>query len=229
MNESYRTIPVTPMRKAIAARVAEAYRIPHFRVSTDVEVDAIQRLRKELQTCPPESRVSLTHFFIKACAAAVMDCPVVNSQWVDGEIRQYPNVDVAVVVALRNGLSTPIIRHAELKSVQEIAREWHTLADRAASNQLRQHEIEGGTITLSNLGMYEVDQFDAIINPPQCAILAVARSKPQVLPLSGGGSRVATVARFTLSADHRVIDGVTAAAFLSCLKRHLEPLPAVSS
>jgi len=223
MHEVYAVKTLSPIRKVIAARMAEATRtIPHFRLVTDIEVDALVNLRKELQGRGPEAHLSLNDLVIKACATALMDVPAINIQWAENEIHQYRTADISVVTAVEGGLVTPIVRRADSKSIWEIACEVKELTRRAAENALKMHEIVGGAFSLSNLGMYDVDQFDAIINPPQCAILAIGRAKLSVVVSQDREIRIATVLRVTLSVDHRAIDGVTAAAFLSALRSRLE-------
>jgi pyruvate dehydrogenase E2 component (dihydrolipoamide acetyltransferase) len=223
MLEAYSVRALSPIRKIIAARMTEAKRtIPHFRLVADIELDALIDVRQELQKFDTEVKLSLNDLLIKACASALMDAPAINIQWVEGEIHQYSAADISVVTALEDGLSTPIIRSADSKSIWEISREVKALAARAAKNTLKMDEVFGGTFSVSNLGMYGVDQFDAIINPPQCAILAVGRAKPRVLVSPERETRVATVLRVTLSADHRAVDGATAAGFISALRRRIE-------
>ena len=222
MTDDYGVIRLTPLRKVIAARMLDAKQtIPHYRLAMDVEMDALLALRKQVNASHPDSKVSVNDFIIKACANALMEKPALNIQWVDNEIHQYRQADISVVIAVEGGLSTPIIRGADKKTVAEIAAEVKDLAARAAAGQLKMEEILGGTFSISNLGMYGVDQFDAIINPPQCAILAVSSAKPQAV-VKAGAVAVATVMRVQLSLDHRAIDGATAAAFLAVLREQLE-------
>jgi pyruvate dehydrogenase E2 component (dihydrolipoamide acetyltransferase) len=223
VNSPYTVKTLSPMRKAIAARTMEAKQsIPHFRLVADVEIDALLRVRQKLRERRATEPLSLNDLLIKACASALIENPAVNVQWVNNEIREFRAADLSVVIALEDGLSTPIIRSAESKSIWDISREMRDLSSRAARNALKMTEIIGGSFSLSNLGMYDVDQFDAIINPPQCAILAVGAGRPRVLASTENGTRIATVLRITLSVDHRGIDGVTAARFMSAFKRRLE-------
>jgi pyruvate dehydrogenase E2 component (dihydrolipoamide acetyltransferase) len=223
VTEEYISVVLTPLRKAIAARMVEATRtIPHFRVVADLEADSLIALRRELRTRRADTDLSLNDLLIKACAAALMDVPALNIQWSDDSIRQYPHADISIVTAVAGGLSTPIVRSVESKNVWAIAREVRELAQRAARKTLRIDEVAGGSFSISNLGMYGVEQFDAIINPPQCAILAVGRAAPRVLVTAAREMRVATVMRVSLSADHRAIDGTAAAAFLAALKMRVE-------
>jgi pyruvate dehydrogenase E2 component (dihydrolipoamide acetyltransferase) len=223
MDEAYKVTALSPLRKIIAARMTEAkHTIPHFRLSADIELDALMELRKELRGRHPDISLSLNDLLIKACASALMDTPGVNVQWAEKAIHEYRDADVSIVTSVEGGLSTPIIRRANSKSVWEISREVKELAARAANNALRMDEILGGSFSISNLGMYGVDQFDAIINPPQCAILAVGAAKPRVVVSPEREMRIAIALRVTLSCDHRAIDGATGAKFLSALRDRLE-------
>lgn len=222
--EAFKTIPLTPMRKAIAARVTEAKRtIPHFRLASDIELDALIELRNELRERQPDVKLSLNDLLIKACATALMDTPAINVRWTETEMHQYPTADISVVIALDGGgVSTPIIRRADSKSIWEIAREVKELSSRAAKNALRMDEVLGGSFTISNLGMYGVDEFDAIINPPQCAILAIGAAKPRVVVSPEREISIAIVLTARMSCDHRAIDGATGARFLSALRHRIE-------
>jgi pyruvate dehydrogenase E2 component (dihydrolipoamide acetyltransferase) len=146
----------------------------------------------------------------------------VNLRWAENEVHQYRTADISVVMTIRGGLSTPVVRSAESKSVWSISHELKELASRAENNALRMDEAFGGSFSISNLDMHNVDQFDAIINPPQCAILAVGTAKPRLVLSEDRNVRIATVMCVTLSADHRVIDGVTGARFLAVLRTRLE-------
>ena len=220
--EPYKVIRLSPLRKIIASRMTEAKQtIPHYRISTDIEMDALFALRKKHNTQNPDHKLSVNDFIIKAVAMVLMECPQINSQFVDGEIHQYPQADISVVIAVEGGLSTPVVRNANNKSLSEIASEVKSLAERAQKGSLKMDEILGGSFSISNLGMYGVDQFDAIINPPQCAILAVGSAKPK--PVVKVNNIVpAMVMRASLSLDHRVIDGALGAEFLAILRTTLE-------
>jgi pyruvate dehydrogenase E2 component (dihydrolipoamide acetyltransferase) len=223
MNEDYLVRPLSPMRRIIAARVSEAKRtVPHFALTAEIEVDALLARRSELHQSRPGITLSLNDLLIKASAQALMDVPEVNIQWADTELRQFTSADISVVIAVDGGLATPIVRRAEAKSVWQISSEVKALAARAARNELKMEEILGGSFSLSNLGMYGVDEFDAVINPPQCAILAIGAAKSRCAVSPNLELRVATVIRATLSADHRAIDGVVGARFLAALKRRIE-------
>lgn len=223
MSEAYRVVPLTPLRKIIAARMTEATRtIPHYRASIDIEIDALIKLRGELKEQRPAANLSLNDLFIKACAAALMDTPAVNIQWVDNRIHQFRSADISIVTAIEGGLATPILRNADTKSVWEISSEVKALSARAAKGALKMGEILGGSFSISNLGMFGVDEFDAIINPPQCAILAIGAARPRIIVSEDKESRSATVLRVTLSADHRAIDGAVSAVFLSAFRKRIE-------
>lgn len=219
---SFDVIPLTPLRQIISSRMLMSKQtIPHYRVAVDIEVDALLNLRKAINEENPNQRVSLNDFTIKACATALMQMPSLNVQFVNNEIHQYHDADISVVIAVEGGLSTPVIRKANEKSVRQIASEVKDVASRAASGRLKMAEITGGSFSISNLGMYGVDQFDAIINPPQGAILAVGSAKPQAV-IKDGSIAVANMMRVTLSADHRAIDGANGAQFLTVIKELLQ-------
>jgi pyruvate dehydrogenase E2 component (dihydrolipoamide acetyltransferase) len=210
------------MRRTIAARLQGSKRdAPHFRVQVDVEVDALLAVREELNRRYSEAKVSLNDLLVKASACALVAVPGVNVQF-DGEtVQRFGDADIAVAVALDDGLITPIVRGANHKGVVAISNEVRDLATRARLGTLRPEEFQGGSFSISNLGMFGVDRFDAIINAPQGAILAVgaAEQKPVVRQ---GELAVATVLTLTLSSDHRIIDGALAARFLSALRGFLE-------
>lgn len=211
------------MRRAIAARMSESKRsIPHFRLVADIQIDELLARRKELLEQRPEQALSLNDLLIKACGQALTDVPDINVQWAESALHRFHAADISVVTAVKGGLTTPILRAVDSKSVWQIAAEVKELTARAARNELRMEEIVGGSFSISNLGMYAVDQFDAIINPPQCAILAIGQGKPRCVALGSSRVGIATVLRVTLSVDHRAIDGVVAAQFLSALKARIE-------
>lgn len=214
--------PLDGMRKTIAARLQSSKQTaPHYRVTVDVELDALLAVRRQINESTPEAQVSVNDFLIKACAMALIKIPKVNIQFDGTTIRQYADADISVAVTLDNGLITPVIKKANTLGLIEISRRTRDLITRARLGMLKPHEFQGGTFSISNLGMYGVKQFDAIINPPQGAILAVgtAEMKPVV---KAGQLGVATVMTLSLSSDHRVIDGVLAAEFLQVLARFLQ-------
>ena len=223
MSETYTVMPLSPIRKVIAARMSEAIQsIPHFRLVTDIDIDPLLGFRMQLRDGNRGADLSLTVLLVKACASALMEVPELNVQWVENALHQYRAADISVVMALEGGLATPIVRRANSKSVWEIARELRGLTRRAMRKELRVDEILGGSFSLSNLGMYGVQQFDAIINPPQCAILAVGAAKPTVVVTPERQQRIATMIRVTLSCDHRAIDGAMGAKFLKVLRTGVE-------
>ncbi|WP_240048501.1 2-oxo acid dehydrogenase subunit E2, partial [Crenalkalicoccus roseus] len=220
-------VPHSTMRKVIARRLTEAKQtIPHFYVTMDIELDALLKLRAELNARSPKEgpgafRLSVNDLVIKAAAVTLRRFPSVNAMWTDEAILQFHDVDISVAVATPNGLITPIIRKADQKGLAAISNEMKDLAERARAGRLKPEEFQGGGFSISNMGMYGVREFAAIINPPQAAILAVAAGQQR--PVARDGQlAVATVMSCTLSVDHRVIDGALAAEFLQALKATVE-------
>jgi pyruvate dehydrogenase E2 component (dihydrolipoamide acetyltransferase) len=226
-------IPHTPMRRAIARRLTESKAtIPHFYMTAEPVVDELLALRKRVNEALPASgqgavKVSVNDFVIAAVAAAFCDVPEANVTWSDEGLVAYRSVDISIAVATETGLVTPVLRGAEGKKLSAIARESAALAQRARERKLLQHELEGGTFAVSNLGMYGTVEFSAIINPPQSGILAVGAARPQPVVVDGAVVP-ATVMRCTLSVDHRAIDGALAARWLAAFTARLEnPLGAL--
>lgn len=214
--------PLSGMRRTIAARLQASKReAPHFRVQADVEVDALLALREQLNRQHSEARVSLNDLLVKACACALIAVPGVNVQFDGDTVQQFADADIAVAVALDEGLITPIVRGANRKGVLALSGEIRDLAARAKLGTLRPEEFQGGSFSVSNLGMYRVDRFDAIINSPQGAILAVGTAEQRAV-VRQGELAVATMLTLSLSSDHRIIDGALAARFLSALRDFLE-------
>ncbi|MCY7288371.1 MAG: 2-oxo acid dehydrogenase subunit E2 [Cryobacterium sp.] len=214
-------IPHTAMRRAIARRLTESKStVPHFYLVADCRVDSLMALRSTINS-GASAKVSLNDFVVKAAAAAFQDVPEANATWGETAIRQHDSVDMSIAVGIDGGLVTPVLRSVQTLSLTEISRSIGDLAERARAGKLRQHELEGGSFAISNLGMYGVTEFSAIINPPQSAILAVgvARQLPVVVD---GAIQVGTVMTVTLSADHRVLDGVLAAQWLAAFVRRIE-------
>jgi pyruvate dehydrogenase E2 component (dihydrolipoamide acetyltransferase) len=217
----------TPMRRAIARRLTESKAtVPHFYMTAEPVVDELLALRKRVNealtaTGPGAVKVSVNDFVIAAVAAAFCDVPEANVTWSDEGLVAYRSVDISIAVATETGLVTPVLRGAEGKKLSAIARESAALAQRARDRKLLQHELEGGTFAVSNLGMYGTVEFSAIINPPQSGILAVGAAKAQPVAVDGE-VRVATVMRCTLSVDHRAIDGALAARWLAAFTARLE-------
>lgn len=223
MGQDYTVRTLSPIRKVIARRMSEVVAsIPHYRLMVEIEVDAIQNLRRHLCDPDTQSRPSLNDLIIKACASALMDVPAVNVQWAGNHIHQFHTANISFVTAFKDGLATPIIWRAETKSVWQISCEVKELRAKAATHTLRMEDVDGGSFSISNLGMYGVDQFDALINPPQCAMLAVGCAKSKRVVSESGQSRTASVLRATLACDHRAIDGVLGASFLSAFRKHVE-------
>ncbi len=215
-------IPHTAMRKVIARRMVESIRTaPHFYVTVDCDIDALLETRKELKQMGEDTTVSVNDFLIRAAALALLKVPEANTAWSDEGVIQYDAADVAVAVAFDGGLITPIVRAADKKGVVVISREMKDLAARARSNKLAPEEYQGGTFTLSNLGMFGVREFTAIINQPQACILAVGAGEPRPVAIDGDLA-IATMMSATLSCDHRVVDGVIGARFMAEFKTLIE-------
>jgi pyruvate dehydrogenase E2 component (dihydrolipoamide acetyltransferase) len=214
-------IPHTPMRRAIARRVTESKAtVPHFYLAAEPVVDELLALRERVNEASA-AKVSVNDFVIAAVAAAFADVPAANVTWSDDGLVNYRSVDISIAVATEAGLVTPVLRGVEGMRLSAIARESAALARRARDGKLRQHELEGGTFAVSNLGMYGTVEFSAIINPPQSGILAVGAARPQAV-VTGGAVVPATVMRCTLSVDHRAIDGALAARWLAAFTARLE-------
>jgi pyruvate dehydrogenase E2 component (dihydrolipoamide acetyltransferase) len=219
---SYEEQPLSPMRKAIGQRLQESKSfIPHFYVTQVIDVEALVATREQLKNL--EIKVSINDFIVRACALALRQHPAINSGFnsVNQTIIQFKTIDIAIAVSVEAGLITPIVRHADYKNLGELSLEIRSLAQRAREGKLNPQEYKGGSFTISNLGMYGVSEFQAILNPPQSAILAV--SGIQDVPVVRQGAVVpGKTLNLTLSVDHRVIDGVAAALFLQNLKKLLE-------
>ncbi len=211
----------TGMRRAIAQRLAASKQtVPHFYLTIDCDVDALLALRTELAR-QAGFKPSLNDFCVKAAAAALRAVPAVNARWTDDAVERLRGADVCVAVATPGGLATPIVRDADRRSLREIGEEIRSLAARAREGRLRTHELEGGSFTVTNLGMHGVREFHAIVNPPQAAILAIGASEPRPV-VRDGAVAVAVRMTCTLSADHRLIDGIVGAQFLAAWKRLVE-------
>ena len=214
-------LPQTPMRKAIARRMSDSKReAPHFYASTEIEMDEAGALVAE-ESDRAGRRITATAALVRACVLALRESPRVNSVWTDEGLLQAEDVNIGVAVALDDGLIAPALLAADRLDLQATAAALDDLADRARTGKLRASEVSDATFTLSNLGMFQVSAFAAIVTPPQVAILATGRSMPRVLP-GETGPRVVSVMTATLSADHRALDGADAARFLGTLKETLE-------
>jgi pyruvate dehydrogenase E2 component (dihydrolipoamide acetyltransferase) len=214
--------PHSAMRRVIAQRLAESKQtVPHFYLSLDCAIDELLKIRAALNSKSETHRISLNDFVIRAAALALRQVPAANASWTDEAILLWQRVDVAVAVALDDGLITPIVRGADQKGLAQIAAETKDLAERARTGKLKLEEFQGGTFSVSNLGMYGIREFAAVINPPQGCILAVGAGEPRPV-VRDGGLAVATVMTCTLSCDHRVVDGAVGAQFLGAFKKLIE-------
>lgn len=222
-----RTVLHSSMRKVIARRLSEAKStIPHFYVSVDVELDALLALRSQLNATSPEDgpdafKLSVNDMLVKASAIALKRVPNVNASFTDQAMILHDNVDISIAVSIPDGLITPIVKNVEQKSLKQISQETKDLVKRARTGKLKPEEFQGGTFSISNMGMFGVRDFSAIINPPQAAILAIAAGKKQAV-VKGNELAIATVMTVTLSVDHRVVDGAVAAEWLSAFRSVVE-------
>jgi len=211
------------MRKAIARRLSESkQQVPHFYLSVDVAMDRLMDLRAQLNEAADGAfRLSVNDFIIKAVAKALTDVPAANASWTDSDTLMHKHAHISVAVAIEGGLITPVIRFAEQKGITDISAEVKELAGRARAGELKPEEYSGGTFSISNLGMYGVKQFAAIVNPPEGAILAVGGTEERAV-VENGAVIVRKMMTLTLSCDHRVVDGAVGAEFLAALKKHIE-------
>ena len=210
--------PATNMRKIIAQRLTESKQtVPHFYLTIDCEIDNLLALRKELNDRSDDYKISVNDLVIKACGVALRRVPTANASWAGDGIKYYKRADIAVAVAIEGGLITPVVRDAGGKGLEAISNEMRALAGKARDGKLMPEEYQGGTFSVSNLGMFGVKQFDAVINPPQGCILAVGAGAPRPV-VRNGALAVATVMSVTLSVDHRAVDGAVGAQFLAAFK-----------
>jgi len=220
---AYQEIPNSGMRKVIARRLLESKQnVPHFYLTVECQIDMLLETRKVMNEQGGGAfKLSVNDFVIKACANALAAYPDANVSWTDEAILQYKHADISVAVATPNGLITPIIKAAETKGLKQISAEVKDLAGRAREGKLKPEEFQGGTFSVSNLGMYGISEFGAIINPPQACILAVGagEQKPYV---EGGAIKIGTFMKCTLSVDHRAVDGAIGAEYLQIFKTYLE-------
>ena len=218
---SYRVVALNTMRKTIARRLTEAKQtIPHIYLTVDVELDRLLARRQKVNAAS-DVKVSVNDLVIRACGLALKQVPDMNVQWHDDGLHVYEHADISMAVSIEGGLITPIIRAADKKSVQQIAVETKDLATRARAGKLTLDEIQGGTFSISNMGMLGIKSFDAVINPPQGAILAVGTGEERLVARNGSPA-VATIMTVTLSCDHRAIDGALGAQFLAAFKDLIE-------
>ena len=222
---SYKAVPLDGMRRVIADRLTEAKQtIPHFYLRRDIQLDTLLKLRSEVNAGLKARgvKLSVNDFIIKACAMALQSVPAANAVWAGDRVLQMEASDISVAVAIEGGLFTPVLQDADSKSLSKLAVEMKDLAARARSRKLAPHEYQGGSFSISNLGMMGIDNFDAVINPPQGAILAVGAGKKRPVVSEDGTLSVATVMSVTMSVDHRVIDGALGAELLDAIVNNLE-------
>jgi len=219
---AYREIPLDGMRRTIAKRLVESKQtVPHFYLSTDVSVEALLALRQQINALSPK-RISVNDFIVKAYALALQKVPAANAIWAEDKLLQYERSDIGVAVAIEGGLITPVVRSADVKSLAAVSAEIADLAKRARERKLKPAEYQGGTGTVSNLGMYGIRQFSAIVNPPQATILAVGAAERRPEEAADGSIRFASKLTVTLSVDHRVVDGAVAGELLAAFRTLVE-------
>ena len=219
---AYRDEPATQIRQTIAKRLVTSLGpVPHFFLTTDIEMDRAAEMRRGINALDPDLKISINDIIIKVTAAALIQHPEVNASFQEKFIRYYEHADIGVAVAIEDGLITPVVRAADQKSLSQIAAEVRELAERARSKRLKPEEYTGATFSISNLGMFGIDEFTAVINPPEGAILAIGAmtAKPVV---RDNEIVIRQIMRVTMSCDHRVIDGATGAKFLQTFKKILE-------
>lgn len=218
----YEEVPLTSMRKTIARRLTEAKRdIPHIYLTVDVELDALLDLRKQLNAKAGDAKMSVNDMLIKACALSLKKVPAANAIWGGDKVLLSKTFDVSVAVAIDQGLITPIVRNADRKGMSEIGVEMRALASRARAGKLKLEEFQGGAFSMSNLGMFGIKEFAAVINPPQAMILAVGAGEQRPV-VKQGALAIATVMSVTLSCDHRIVDGALGAEWLKVFKGLVE-------
>ena len=219
---AYRDEPLSEMRRTIARRLVTSLGpIPHFFLTSEIDMERAAEMRHSINDIYPDLKLSINDIIIKVTAGALIQHPQVNASFQDKVIRYYEHADIGVAVATENGLITPVIRAAELKSIIDIASEVRELADRARARKLTPEEYTGATFSVSNLGMFGIEEFTAVINPPEGAILAVGAMQPKAVVREGEIVARQTM-RVTMSCDHRVIDGATGAKFLQTVKQIME-------
>ncbi len=227
--QEFRVVKNDNMRKVIAKRLLESkQQVPHFYLSSDIRIDNLLEIRAAINSeatsvdGKAEYKISVNDLVIKACAMALKKVPEANSSWQEDGIILYNNVDISVAVAIDGGLITPIVKNADQKSIVAISKEMKELAKKAKEGKLQPEEFQGGGFSISNLGMYGIDSFNAIVNPPQSCILAVGAGKKTVVVDKNDNFVAANVMNVTLSSDHRSVDGAVGALFLSALKKYIE-------
>ncbi|MDO8739776.1 dihydrolipoamide acetyltransferase family protein [Candidatus Deferrimicrobium sp.] len=217
------TVPLSRMRKTIARRMTESKTMaPHFYITVEITMDDAMKMREQLNRLAPEAeRISVNDLIVAAAARTLARFPALNASYREGNLEMHSQVNIGIVVALEDGLIPPVLRDADKKTLKRIAAESRALTERARTNKLRSDDLGGGTFTVSNLGMFDVDEFIAIINPPEAAILAVGAVT--LRPVAAAGEvRIASLMKTTLSVDHRVADGAQAGRFMQEFKKLLE-------
>ncbi|MEJ6488775.1 pyruvate dehydrogenase complex dihydrolipoamide acetyltransferase [Leucobacter sp. USCH14] len=218
----YIDVPHTGMRRAIARRLTESKStVPHFYLVAECRMDDLLALRKQINSIEG-IQISVNDFIVKAVAGALRDVPDANAIWTDDATRRFTGIDISVAVSIPGGLLTPVVRGVEKLSLGQLGETIRDLATRAREGRLKQHELEGGSFSVSNLGMYGTSEFSAILNPPQAGILAVGAAEPRPVVQEDGSLGIATVMTVTLSADHRVLDGALAAEWLAAFTKRIE-------
>jgi pyruvate dehydrogenase E2 component (dihydrolipoamide acetyltransferase) len=219
---AYRDEPATQIRQTIAKRLVTSLGpVPHFFLTTDIEMDRAAEMRRGINALDPDLKISINDVIIKVTAVALIQHPEVNASFQEKFVRYYEHADIGVAVAIEDGLITPVVRAADQKSLSQIAAEVRELAERARTKRLKPEEYTGATFSISNLGMFGIDEFTAVINPPEGAILAVGAMTPKPV-VRDNEIVVRQMMRVTMSCDHRVIDGATGAKFLQTFKKILE-------
>lgn len=219
--EGYTDTQLTSMRKTIARRLGESmFTAPHFYLTMEICMDNAIKARGQMNEVSP-SKISFQDMLIKACALALRQHPAVNSSWMGDFIRTYDHVHIGSAIALPEGLIVPVLRFADQKSLSQISAESKELYDKARNKKIQPQDFTGNTFTISNLGMMDIDEFTAIINPPDSCILAVGKIK-EVVVKKGDGFATTQMMKVTLSCDHRSVDGAVGAAFLQTLKKYME-------
>jgi pyruvate dehydrogenase E2 component (dihydrolipoamide acetyltransferase) len=213
--------PLTNVRKTIARRLTEAWTVPAFQLVVDVDMTRTQALVQKQRELNPDVRITVTDVLTRVCAQALMRHRDMNVQFTGDALLAFPNANVGIAVAAPQGLVVPVVRNAEQQTIAQIAHVRGDLVSRARENKLRADDLEGGTFTISNLGMYDVDVFTAVLNPPQASILAVGQTRDMVVPRDGDLD-VLPIMTMTLTCDHRAVDGATGAEFLKTTKAFLQ-------
>ncbi len=215
-------VEVSNIRQVIAQRLTESKQnVPHFYLTVDCQVDKLISLKNEINSADENNKVTINDLVIKAVAFSMKKFPDINSSWIDNKILKYSNVDISIAVALEDGLITPIVKNADKKGILSISKEVKDLVSRARSGKLKPEEFQGGGFTISNLGMFGIKAFSAIINPPQSCIMAVGASKKQPIVINEK-IEIAEIMTVTLSVDHRAVDGALGAKFLNAFKHYIE-------